>query len=103
MAEGGFRKSVRDTEKQTALDQEDRVVASASAVDQMIERARAELEDDPQDVDKTNKLVDALLRKADADRRSRRSSCWARPTSSPASTASASARATSACGSSPAG
>ena len=65
--EGGFRESVRDTEKQTALDQEDRAVASASAVDQMIERARAELEDDPQDVDKINKLVDALLRKADAD------------------------------------
>lgn len=63
--EGGFRRSVRDTEKQTALDQEDRAVASASAVDQMIERARAELEDDPQEVDKINKLVDALLRKTD--------------------------------------
>ena len=65
--EGGFRKSVRDASKQSALDQEDRAVSSASALDEMIQRVRTEYEDDPQDVDKLSKLVDVLLRKADAE------------------------------------
>ena len=61
--EGGFRNFVRDSEKQEALDQEDRIVKRQSDVDQTIERRRAEYEEDPQDTDKLNKFVNALLQK----------------------------------------
>jgi len=61
--EGGFRDYVRDSDKQEALDQEDRIVKRQSDVDQIIERKRAEYDEDPQDLDRLSKLVDALLNK----------------------------------------
>ena len=61
--EGGFRDFVRDGEKQQALDQEDRIVKRQSDVDQIIERRRAEYDEDPQDLDRASKLVEALLNK----------------------------------------
>ncbi|MFW6060041.1 MAG: hypothetical protein ACODAQ_07650 [Phycisphaeraceae bacterium] len=64
--EGDFRNFVRDAEKQKALDQEDRIVKRESDVDQIIDRRRAEYEEDPQDLDRLSKLVDALLNR-DAD------------------------------------
>lgn len=65
--EGGFRRVVRDMDKQTALDQEDRIVKRSSDVEQLIERARSEHEQDPENLDKLGKLVDALLNKDDDD------------------------------------
>ena len=64
---GNFRRSIRDSDRQQDLDQEGRLAAGASAIERGIERARREYEDDPQDMDKLSKLVDALLRKADAE------------------------------------
>ena len=61
--EGGFRHVVRDAEKQVALDQEDRIVKRTSDIDQVIERRRAEYQENPEDLDRTTKLVDALLSK----------------------------------------
>lgn len=61
--EGGFRRFVRDTQKQRELEQSDAIAKTASAVDEMIARRRAEFEEDPQDLDRLQKLVDALVAK----------------------------------------
>lgn len=58
---GGFRNFVRDAEKQKALEQEDMISKTASAADQIIKRRRAEFDEDPQDLDRLSKLVDALV------------------------------------------
>ncbi len=63
--EGGFRQFVRDSDKQEALEQDDRIVKRDSDVDQIIERRRTEFDEDPQDLDRLTKLVDALLNKED--------------------------------------
>jgi len=60
--ESGFRQSVRDQDKQTALEQDDRVSTSESGMQDIIERRQHEYDDDPEDMDKLSKLVDALLR-----------------------------------------
>lgn len=60
---GGFRNFVRDADKQRALEQDDAIRKTASAADEMIVRRRAELEEDPQDLDRLQKLIDALLQK----------------------------------------
>lgn len=59
--EGGFRQFVRDADKQEALSQEDRIVKRESDIDQILERQRAEYEENPEDLDKLSKLVQALL------------------------------------------
>ncbi len=59
--DGDFRDSVRDVEKQRQLAQEDAITKTASAVEQIIERRRAEYEQEPTDMDRLHKLVDALL------------------------------------------
>lgn len=59
--EGGFRNFVRDGERQRALEQEDAVTRTDATRQQVIERTRAEYEEDPMDMDKLQKLVDALL------------------------------------------
>ncbi|MFP4143797.1 MAG: hypothetical protein ACOCTI_02550 [Phycisphaeraceae bacterium] len=61
--EGGFRKFVRNREKQRALEQEDAISKTASAVDEMIARRRAAYEEAPEDVERLVKLVDALVQK----------------------------------------
>jgi tetratricopeptide (TPR) repeat protein len=58
---GGYRQFVRDADKQRALEQEDAISKTASAADDIIKRRRAEYEEDPQDLDRLSKLVDALL------------------------------------------
>src|SRR5690606_12048894 len=55
------RNFVRDAEKQKALEQEDMISKTASAADQIIKRRRAEFDEDPQDLDRLSKLVDALV------------------------------------------
>ncbi|MEX0654239.1 MAG: hypothetical protein WD534_13475 [Phycisphaeraceae bacterium] len=60
--EGGFRRFVRDANKQADLEAED-AGRPGAALDETIKRRKAELEEDPQDLDKLGKLVDLLLRK----------------------------------------
>ncbi|MEM1208783.1 MAG: tetratricopeptide repeat protein [Planctomycetota bacterium] len=61
--EGGFRQFVRDADKQTALEQDDSVSQLKTRADEIIERRRAEYEEDPEDIDKLAKLVQALVAK----------------------------------------
>ena len=62
---GDFKASVKDMAMQQALDQQDRLGSqSADATDKEIARRRAEFEEDPQDVVRMGKLVDALRKKA---------------------------------------
>lgn len=63
--EGDFRKMVRDMDKQTALQQDESIVRTASAEDQMLERLRKSYQEKPDDVDRLNKLVAALQAKND--------------------------------------
>ncbi|MEM6331733.1 MAG: hypothetical protein AAF823_00120 [Planctomycetota bacterium] len=63
VTEGGFRKFVKDADKQRALEQDDATVTSKDQAEEIIARRRAELEEDPEDVDKLSKLVRALLSK----------------------------------------
>lgn len=59
--EGGFRENVADAEH--ALEAQKGNTRAESAVDQAINKRRAEYEEDPEDVDRLSKLVDALLKK----------------------------------------
>lgn len=59
----GFRRSLRDAEKQRALEQESGTHRTASAADEIIARRQAAYEEDPQDMDRLHQLVDALLQK----------------------------------------
>lgn len=61
--EGGYQKFVRDAEKQQELDQTDRVRRTGTAADQIIARRRAEHEEDPQDLDRLQKLVNVLIQR----------------------------------------
>ncbi len=62
--EGGYRKFVRNADKQRALEQEDSLTKTATQADDIIARRRSEFDEDPQDLDKLAKLVDALVAKA---------------------------------------
>lgn len=61
--EEGARASIRDTEKQRDLEQRESIVKSASIKDELIARRRAELEEDPNDPDRAQRLVQALVDK----------------------------------------
>jgi Flp pilus assembly protein TadD len=61
--EGGFRKFVRDEDKQKALEQDDSITQLRTRSDEIIARRRAEMEEDPEDLDKRQKLIQALLAK----------------------------------------
>jgi len=63
--EGGFRKMVRDLDKQTALQQQDAIVHTASSEDQLIDRMRTAWQEKTDDVDRLTKLVAALQAKGD--------------------------------------
>ncbi|MEM6460006.1 MAG: hypothetical protein AAF710_11520, partial [Planctomycetota bacterium] len=63
--EGGFRENVADAEQ--ALESQQGNTRALSAVDQAIAKRRAEYEEDPEDVDRLAKLVDALLKKEEYD------------------------------------
>lgn len=58
--EGGFRTMVKNLDKQKELDQEDNLSRTESAMDQQITRRRAEFDEDPRDVSRLNRLVEAL-------------------------------------------
>ncbi len=61
--EEGASASVKNMGKQRQLDSEDQVAKSASRIDQLIAQYRAEYEEDPQDVDRARKLINALVEK----------------------------------------
>lgn len=63
--EGGFRENVADAE--AAMTAQQGNSRAESAVDQGIAKRRAEYEEDPEDVDRLSKLVDALLKKETYD------------------------------------
>ncbi len=64
-SDGDFRKSVKDIDKQTELEQQDRIAATDDVVDQQIARARAEYEDAPDQLERLSRYVRALLQKED--------------------------------------
>ncbi len=62
--EGGFRRNIRDAEKQARLEQEDTLAKSGSVKDQIVARAEAELAERPGDLPTISKYVKALLDRA---------------------------------------
>ncbi len=58
---GGFRRNIRDAEKQAQLEQEDSIVKSGTVKDQIVARIEAELAARPNDLPTVTKLVSALL------------------------------------------
>jgi tetratricopeptide (TPR) repeat protein len=66
-SEGGFRESVRDMDKQRAVEQDEQIAASDDVIDQQIARARAEYENAPEETDRISKYVRALLQKEDKE------------------------------------
>ena len=62
-----FRTGVKDAEKQRALEQEDAIAQTESAIDETIKRLRQDYEQDPEDQDKLQKLVRTLQEKEDSE------------------------------------
>jgi len=61
--EGDFRANIRDAEKQRELELGDAKSVGESQIDELVKRRRAEFEEDPDDLDRLQKLVDVLVRK----------------------------------------
>lgn len=61
--DGTFRDSVREMAKQHELAQEDTITKTESMIEQIIQRRRSEYEQDPNDLNRLQKLTDALLQK----------------------------------------
>jgi tetratricopeptide (TPR) repeat protein len=59
--EGGFRKNIRDADKQSQLEQEDSVAKTGSVKDQIVARVEAEHAARPDDLPTVTKYVKALL------------------------------------------
>lgn len=62
-----FRESVRDMDRQYELMHEEQVKKSEETLDEMIEKARADLQRNPDEPGKINKLVDLLLERGRAE------------------------------------
>jgi len=60
---GTFRQNIKDADKQQALAQDAAVSRTERMVEETIQRRRGEYEEDPSDIDRINKFVDALLKK----------------------------------------
>ena len=61
--EGGFRRFVRDAQKQHQLERDEAIAKTADAVEEAIAERRAAYEQDPEDLERLSKLVDALLQR----------------------------------------
>ncbi|MEQ9206580.1 MAG: hypothetical protein RLN78_04370 [Phycisphaerales bacterium] len=59
--EGGFRKNIRNADKQLELEQQDSVAKTSSTKDQIIERTAADYESRPDDLSALNAYAKALL------------------------------------------
>ncbi len=62
-AEGDFRANIKDADKQRDLEMSDGKSSTETQLDEMIQKRRAEYDEDPEDLDKLQKLVDVLVRK----------------------------------------
>ncbi|QQE10401.1 tetratricopeptide repeat protein [Planctomycetota bacterium] len=62
-----FRDTIRNEEGQAITEIENATTATKSQLDQLIDAKRAEVEEDPADVDRKLKLAEALLRKEEMD------------------------------------
>lgn len=58
--EGGFRKGIKDADRQRALEQDQAIAAGTDQLEQRIARLRADYEDGPEDIQRLEKLVRAL-------------------------------------------
>lgn len=65
--EDGFRKNIKNSDEQAAIQQENQIRKSGSDADDIITRRRAEYEEDPQDATRLQKLVDALVQRESAE------------------------------------
>ncbi len=65
--EGDFRKNLKGADEQAAIQQENQFRKSGSDADDIIARRRGEYEEDPQDVNRMQKLVDALVQRETAE------------------------------------
>ena len=61
--QGGFRQSLNDRDAQEALQDQESITRKTNVADQLIARARKELEENPDESGKVIPLVDALLEK----------------------------------------
>ena len=64
---GDFRKNIKDADAQSATQQDDAVTKTERMINESIARRRAEFEEDPADVDRGVKLVEALLKKPEKE------------------------------------
>ncbi|MEM6551966.1 MAG: hypothetical protein AAF750_07550 [Planctomycetota bacterium] len=64
---GGFRGNIKASEEQELQRAAQSTTSSGDALDRLIAARRAELEENPEDPDMVTKLVDALLKKEQAD------------------------------------
>ena len=62
---GGFRDAIKDADLQQDLENQDAITRTKFVVDSNIERRRQDYEEDPEDLDRLAKLVNALLEKKD--------------------------------------
>lgn len=60
-SEGGFRKNIRDADKQLELEQQDSLAKSESTRDQIVAKRKAEHEERPDDVPRMNAYATALI------------------------------------------
>jgi tetratricopeptide (TPR) repeat protein len=65
--EGGFRRNIRDLDKQKALEEEEGVVKSDETVDRIVARAKVEWEERPEDSPSILKYVKALAQRRKGD------------------------------------
>jgi hypothetical protein len=65
--EGDFRENLKDSDAQAAIQQEIQISKTGSDADDIIARRRAEYEEDPQDLNRVQKLVDALVQRESAE------------------------------------
>src|SRR5690606_16692476 len=65
--EGGFRKNIRDSAKQRALEEEEGVVKSDETIDRIVARAKAAWEERPEDNPSIIKYVKALTERRKGD------------------------------------
>ena len=66
-AEGDFRKNIADAEGARDLEQSSSTSGAGSSKEAVIERRRKDLEEDPEDLERQTKLIDALLKKETAE------------------------------------
>ncbi len=65
--QGGFRKNIRDADKQRELADEDSISKSADTIERLLERAKADLESRPDDIPAAKTYIKRLLERGTKD------------------------------------